>query len=299
MCYTETELLDRTLAVLDTRGAAEAYAFLAEHAENTTERGSQTYNFLSCLAAINGERERALRWLDEAVLERGYWYRPEVFQDEDLDSIRDDAAFRRCEEISRERYEAALRSARTLVTRTEGTGERLALCLHGNQQNAVICAQDWAFLHDMGWRTACVQSRTPDSYALYRWEDGDAPQLADVIGNPSLRDCVPGMLCGFSSGCGEILRALPLLTHVPGRLALVSPWIPDYTGSAAAVLAALISAETRVSLTCGAEDKDCLPLAQSFAAQASDAGVPVRFSVIEGAGHVFPPELADLLRSFM
>ena len=103
-------------------------------------------------------------------------------------------------------------------------------------------------------------------------------------------------VAGVFAGSG---RALPLLTHVPGRLVLVSPWIPDYTGSAAAVLAALISAETRVSLTCGAEDKDCLPLAQSFAAQASDAGVPVRFSVIEGEGHVFPPELADLLRSFM
>ena len=67
------------------------------------------------------------------------WYRPEVFGDEDLDSIRYSNRFIVCYDVSKERYLQALENARPIRTWKTKRADDLLLILHGNQQNIGMC----------------------------------------------------------------------------------------------------------------------------------------------------------------
>ena len=83
----ENDLLEETLSVAE-RGYAEAYQFLlAEYEKNPQGYGPQTLYFLACLAGGAQLPEEALKWLKTAIAEKGWWYRPEVLEDDDLSAL--------------------------------------------------------------------------------------------------------------------------------------------------------------------------------------------------------------------
>lgn len=86
------------------------------HKSDLTSCSSQLYNFLYCFSAVAGLKKEALEWLREAIEGKKYWYRPEVFDDSDLDSLRSDSMFQKCKEISDTRYYEELSKAKTVCT---------------------------------------------------------------------------------------------------------------------------------------------------------------------------------------
>ena len=74
----ENDILEKTLSIAEA-GYAAAYRFLLEEYEQQPDDfGPQALYFLACLAGGDGQPEQALNWLRRAILENGWWYRPEV-----------------------------------------------------------------------------------------------------------------------------------------------------------------------------------------------------------------------------
>jgi len=204
----EEQLLDKVLEILDESGPNEAYDYILSNKGLEYEHSSQLYNFLYCLSAAIGAKDESLSWIREAIIDKSYWYRPEVFQDGDLDPIRNEIKFLEYKKISDERYYKALKTASTLCTWKEIKYTKLALILHGNQQNMHSDKGYWKFLENKGYQVEYVQSRIIDSYMLFRWEDNEETQLDVVIGKLPWERYYTRILCGFSAGCNEILKVL-------------------------------------------------------------------------------------------
>lgn len=221
----EDQLLNSTLQLIKNEDTSKAYDFLVSNKDNLEYISSQVYNFLYCLAATSNKKEEALRWLEEAIITQGLWYRPEVFEDEDLDSIRDDIAFEVCCKKSEQRYLKALQGAETISTWAEKKRERVVLCLHGNQQNNDISKGYWGFLEGSIYQVEYIQSKEIDSYGLFRWEDeGSGPEeLFGVINSiePDLYE--ETILCGFCSGCNLILKFMKDFDITCSKIILQSP----------------------------------------------------------------------------
>lgn len=283
---TEAKLLDKTLEILGEFGAPLAYEYILSNKDSLENCSGQLFNFLYCLAALTGSKEEALKWLKEAVVDKGFWYRPEVFEDSDLDLIRDDAVFEECKKISDAKYHEALRGARTLCTWEKVNGPRLALVLHGNQQNMTFGRDYWQFMQGQGYQVEYVQSKTIDSHMLYRWEDGGEIQLDKVVNGIFWDAYNVRRLCGFSAGCNEILRTLASSNVVCEEIVLLAPWIPVIDGDIDGLMAAL--GKVRINIICGENDEDCLPHAKKLAEEALKRGLDCKLETVSGLGHSFP-----------
>lgn len=288
----ENDLLEETLSIAES-GYAAAYQFLLEEYENTPEAyGPQTLYFLACLAGGAGLPEKALAWLTAAILEKGWWYRPEVLEDDDLAPLKNNAAFISLKSVSDNRYACAVSKAKAVFSWERKTAGKLFLAVHGNTQNGQIARADWEpAVRDLThWQLETIQSAEPDGYGTYRWSYDLASYVPvakamEKVQNEGYQKIVCG---GFSAGCDMLLRAV---LYTPARcdlLLLQSPWIPILEGHAEELADALRQKSIGLKIFCGTCDTDCLPMAMQFAETARRAGIPVEFAAQEGNRHQFP-----------
>lgn len=294
----ETQILNRALEILYADGPSDAYDFLVTHIEPPSSQG---YNFLYCLAATSGKKEEALGWLEEAILTKELWYRPEVFEDEDLDAIRDDLRFQACVKKSEVRYLEAVKTAKTECTWTEKTHNHLILSLHGNQQNNEINKSHWHFLEDANYQVAYLQSSELDSCNLFRWEaDGTGPnQLKDTMAQIEWQRYEETILCGFSAGCNVILRAINENECSCNKIILQSPWIPIVENDISKLIERLKKADTKVLMICGNNDEDCFLQCKVFETIAHEHDINIKAIYIEGLGHDYPEHFQEIVFDFL
>lgn len=292
----ENKVLDKTIEILNKEGTKEAYKFLISEKENV-EGSSQFYNFLYCLAALNDESEKALYFLEEAIIEKKMWYRPDVLLDDDLISIKDSERFLICKNISNARYKEAIKDARTLFTWEEKTATKLAIALHGNQQNIDACRNDWKFLESFGYQVEYVQSSEIDSKDLFRWDDNAKVQLPfalEKIGSEKYQELI---LCGFSAACNEILKSILEHNINCNKLILVSPWILVIEKEIEKIVKVLNEKQIEVILICGKEDRDCYPMSVELAKLVEAKRGDVRTIFKENQGHEFLDDMESILKN--
>ena len=140
------------------------------------------------------------------------------------------------------------------------------------------------------WQLEAIQSAEPDGYGTYRWRyDGASyaavAQAMEAMQSQGYQRIVCG---GFSAGCDMLLRAIAVTPARCDLLILQSPWIPFLQEHKAAILQALRQKDIALRIFCGADDEDCLPLAQELAAAANQAGLDAALTVIENCRHQFP-----------
>jgi len=297
----EERLLNKTLDLINDESTNEAYSFLVANKNALETMSSQVYNFLYCLAATSGKKEESIAWLEEAVITKGLWFRPEVFEDEDLDTIRDDFRFKKCCGKSEERYLEALSHAKTICTWSKKTKSRLILSLHGNQQNNEISKEHWDFLRYDDYQLEYIQSKELDSFQLYRWEDeGTGPiQLQETIDMIEWDSYDNKILCGFSSGCNTILRAIRDRGVNCNKIILQSPWIPVIENNSDHLFRELKNSGIEVFLICGEADDDCFTLCKLFEAKAHEFGLDCKVLFLEGLGHEYPENFNELIRGIL
>ena len=295
----ENIFLNKTLELLESKGVNEAYEFMLDKKYEVKSWSAQVYNYLYCLAALCGRKEEAMSWLNEVIMIKGYWYRPEVFEDEDLDSLRDDNRFRELRDISDKRYLRAVEEAETFCTWKEIKGRDLALALHGNQQNIDISIESWNFLKKYGYQVEYVQSASVDSYELFRWEDKGKNQLADVLDKISWNEYETRTLGGFSAGCNEILKTFMVKDFKCERIILQSPWIPVIDNESDKIMNCLKERDTEVIVICGDNDKDCIRRANIFVDKAKVKGLNISEYWVKDLGHDFPDDFEEYLLEFM
>ena len=288
----EQNLLEQTLAIAE-NGYAEAYRFLVqEYEKDPASYGSQTLYFLACLAGGARLPDRALEWIQRAVSENGWWYRPEVLEDDDLAALRDDATFVALKAASDARYRDACAKAKSVFSWTDKKAGNLLIAVHGNTQNGRIAREDWQpFLETHpDWQLETVQSAEPDGYGTFRWsydENACAPvaKAIEFAQTQGYRKLVCG---GFSAGCDMLLRAVAFTSADCDALILQSPWIPVLEGHVDAVLRVIRTKGIALDIRCGSADEDCLPLAKQLHEAASAAGIESTIAIQPGCRHQFP-----------
>lgn len=288
----ENDILETTLSIAE-NGYAEAYRFLLDAYEKMPEAyGPQTLYFLACLAGGAERPEDALGWLRTAIADRGWWYRPEVLEDDDLAQLNGNAEFCSLKACSDMRYADAVSQAEAQFSWECKTADRLFLAVHGNTQNGQTAREDWSpvLLGNDRWQLETVQSAEPDGYGTYRWSYDMISYLPVAeaikrIQNEGYQEFVCG---GFSAGCDALLRAI---TFSPARcdmLLLQSPWIPVLQEHAEDILHALRQKSIALRILCGSEDEDCLPMAEQLYAAACREHLNAMLIMQENTRHQFP-----------
>lgn len=269
----ENDILEATLSIAES-GYAEAYRFLAGAYENDAESlGPQALYFLTCLAGGAGMPQKALAWIRKAVADNGWWYRPEVLEDDDLELLKDNAEFIALKAVSGGRYVDAAAKTEEVFSWERKKADKLFLAVHGNTQNGQTARNDWETLlgGNSQWQIETIQS-------------ADYKQIA----------------CGgFSAGCDMLLRTVLFTPARCDMLILQSPWIPLLHENAGQLIDTIGKKEIALSIFCGSEDADCLPMAEQLYALAAKNGLNVRFDIQKGSRHQFPDgpsALTDLLR---
>ena len=294
----ENDILEETLAIAE-RGYPEAYAFLWNAYEQNRESfGPQTLYFLACLAGGANMPEAALAWLKRAVLDNGWWYRPEVLEDDDLQALRDNAAFRSMKAASDAHYAEAVSRAKAELSWQQRSADKLFLAVHGNTQNGLMARDDWrpAFAENGGWQLETIQSGEPDGYGTYRWSYDLSSYLPVAKAMEKVQtEGYQKIACGgFSAGCDMLLRAILFSAARCDALILQSPWIPTFQEHTQAVLRAIEQKKIPLRIFCGAEDEDCLPMAEQLYAAAKEKALDVRLSVQPNTRHQFPARMYTL-----
>lgn len=299
----ENDILEATLSIAE-NGYAEAYRFLVDAYEKDAGSFSpQALYFLTCLAGGADMSEKALAWIRKAVADNGWWYRPEVLEDGDLEPIKDNAEFIALKAVSDARYADAVAKAKEVFSWEGKRAEKLLLAVHGNTQNGQTARNDWEPLlgENSQWQTETIQSAEPDGYGTYRWS-------YDMVSYQSVARALKRIqsegygqiVCGgFSAGCDMLLRTVLFTPARCDMLILQSPWIPIMQDDAVRVIDAVGKKEIALSIFCGSEDADCLPMAEQLYTLAAKNGLNVRFDIQKGIRHQFPDgpsALTDLLR---
>ena len=288
----ENDLLEETLSIAET-DYAQAYRFLlAAYEKEPGGFGPQTLYFLACLAGGAGSPNAALGWLRTAITENGWWYRPEVLVDDDLAQLEGSPEFLALKARSDARYADAVSAAKSVFSWNGKTADYLFLAVHGNTQNVQTARADWApiLAGDDRWQLETIQSAEPDGYGTFRWSYDDTSFLPVANALDAMQgEGYEKIACGgFSAGCDMLLRAIAFTSARCDLLILQSPWIPVLQAHKAAILQALRQKDIALRIFCGADDEDCLPLAQELAAAANQAGLDAALTVIENCRHQFP-----------
>ncbi len=298
---TETKLLDNTLELIDETGTLKAYEYLKANLNQNEVWSSQVYNFLYCLAATSERPDEAVSWLNEAVVNKGLWYRPEVFEDEDLDSIRNIEKFRECVAVSNRRYEEALKSVVTEFSWNSKSADNLLIVLHGNQQNNEISRSFWDSISRPDYQIEYLQSGEIDSCGLFRWNDeGDGPEQLSVALNSIRGSSYSNMvLAGFSAGCNTVLRSILEKNIMADKLILFSPWIPIVEENATDIIKLLKNNAIEVVIVCGTLDEDCIPLCKLFEDKSQEMDFDITIRYVEGMAHEYPEDLVTFIGPYL
>lgn len=298
----ENDLLEETLSIAE-NGYAVAYQFLLKEYEKKPENyGPQTLYFLACLAGGADLPEKALEWLRKAILDNGWWYRPEVLEDEDLASLKRNPAFISLKSISDSRYADAVSRTREVFTWERKNADQLFLAVHGNTQNGQIARDDWKPLlrDDTQWQLETIQSAEPDGYGTYRWSYNmvSYAPVANAIEKMQNKGYTKIVCGGFSAGCDMLLRAIVFTPARCDILILQSPWIPILQDHSEGLVNAFKQKNISLRILCGSDDEDCLPMAKQLFEVTTREGIHVEIAIQEGNRHQFPKEsfaLQDLL----
>ena len=297
----EDKVLNDTLEVLEEEGVKSAYDYVSRHKKDIPKPSGQYYNFLYCLAALDGKSDEAMGYLEEAIVKRGYWYRPEVFDDKDLDGLRDRSRFQELEEVSKRRYEKALETSETKISWEERTKDNILLALHGNQQNMSHSREEWSVLGDNNLQVEYMQSEEIDSFGIFRWEDeGSGPlQLKNCLKKIQWDEYGKRILGGFSAGCNVILRAILEEDICCSAIILQSPWIPMIENQLVTLVEILKEKNIKVIIICGAKDTDCLEPSKTLASALINSGTAVKSIWVNELGHEFPDDFKEIVGDFL
>ncbi len=295
----EDVLFEEIFDTLDTKGPAEAYKKMLDGYKNIEVPSSQVYNFLYCLASLSGHKEEALEWLSVSIEEKGFFYRPEVFEDTDLDAIRHEERFNYLTNLSEKRYIDASSKSEIKCSFKSKTTSNIALVLHGNQQNNDISRNYWDDVFCSDIQVEYLQSPHIDSYNRFRWNyDVDYNEIIlKVLENISWEHYDKKILCGFSSGCNTILRLLLNDSVECDKVVLVAPWIPMIDTLGELLVESLKRKNIQSLIICGEHDL-AIDRVRKLENLLKHNHVLVQVNYIQDMGHIYPTDLKNLVNAF-
>lgn len=276
---------------------ADALTVAEKLAVEYPERDGNTSYWRICLYAVTGQKEHALRALEDA-LKRGVWWAEEQLRsDPDLASLQNDPQFERLLLLSNEKHKQARAEPELFVYQPDGTGPfPLLIALHGRYGNAERDFSSWKSAIAHGWTLAMPQSSQPSSSVSFVWDDrqkamDEIAHHLDTLIEQYPIDNNKIVVAGFSQGAAraielvmsERIKANGFLAVVPGPIDLnqLGVWAD--------------SSEARGVLISGGRDPR-YEMFQQIKAIFSQKELPLMFENYPEMPHVFPDDFEKVLQ---
>ncbi|HJS17897.1 MAG TPA: dienelactone hydrolase family protein [Anaerolineales bacterium] len=231
---TFRELTDKLTALYTRSKYAEALELVEQNAPQFPEQSARTTFWRMCLLSLCGRADDTISVFRKG-LDVGLWWRNDVFNDTDLNAVRDLPEFRLLMTESQEKYEEERLHierdhAVLLPERPSSNGYPLVIALHGRNGNKDTNLAEWEIARRNGWLVLLTQSTQPLFPASYCWDDS-AQGIADLLfyyeqvsRNYSV-DPRRVILAGFSQGSGMAIQAaLSGKLSVHGFIGIASWW---------------------------------------------------------------------------
>jgi dienelactone hydrolase len=267
------------------------------------EHAFHIYNWRICLAALEGDTQKAIQLFREALDANVWWSENMLRNDEDLASLQSIEEFDKLVNLSIERYQQAQAASKSeLGVYPPLSSDRnlppLLIALHGRSGNISDTAACWQGLNEQGWLVAVPQSSQILGSGAYCWDDRDLAERElsthfDVLRQKHPFDPAQVVLAGYSQGGGlAILLAVSGKLPVKGFIA-VSPSLQG-TGVLIDILEAGLPANTRGYLVTGGKDQHA-ELFQPIQSVLRDYGIPCDLEQQPDLGHDYPEDFSASL----
>lgn len=220
---TFQDLIDELFRLYPQGKYAEALEIVEQQSDRFPEQSARTTFWRMCLLSLCGRADDTISVFRQG-LDAGLWWRKDVFNDSDLNTVRDLPEFRSLMAESQEKYEAARteveRDQAVLVPEEPASGSYpLLIALHGRNGNKESNIREWETARRKGWLVLLAQSTQPLFPGSYCWDDpaqGRADLLfyyEDICSKYPV-DPRRVVLAGFSQGSGMVIH-----TTLSGRIA--------------------------------------------------------------------------------
>lgn len=301
-----TNLIDKTFSLYMQGQYKEAYEFITENSPGVNGNFAQIFNFRYCIAMKAGFANLALELMQEAIVERGFWYSYEyLMQEEDLEPLRSNKQFLELTEICRQREAQALENAKSelkLIEASPLNGEKkpLIFALHGNQQNIEITKEHWNSAVALGYTLALPQSSSIEFFDAFVWNDSakgaeELQQHYRFIQDHNSIDESQIIVGGFSAGSRTSLYAA-LEGLIPARgLILVGPWLPEIEAWEEK-LNNLKAQGMKVYIICGDKDEDCYECTMKLIEFLKEKDIAHKYIILKGLEHQYPEHFKTYLK---
>ncbi len=294
----EQILINKILEILDKNGANDAYQFLLKEYDSLEIKSAIIYNFLFGLAALNGNKNETIDWIRISIEEKGFWYKPEVFESSELDFIRNEVKFKELVKISNLRYKSAFKKGEIKCTLTDKIDNNIALVLHGNKQDNEISKSFWYKVYLKNTQIEYLQSSHIDSDNLAWWHN-DFDYVNDIIKElhrVKYFDFDKKILCGFSSGCNTILKLISKDITICNKVIFVAPYIPD--DNYYNLVKTIIKANIEVFIICGLNDA-LIDRVKKFEKLIIERKGLVKALYIENQYHTYPNDFEKVIKDLV
>jgi len=264
--------------------AAEAYA------ELVPEQAEPVF-WIACLQSRAGRGDAAVAALRGGV-ERGHWWSPASLRDDpDLETAMDAPGFDDVVLVCERRMAEAREGAAPRLL-SEGDGDRVLLALHGRMGVVDEALEVWRPALDAGFRVAALGSSQVLASGVAGWDDLAVARMELDWAEAQL-GTRPRVLGGFSQG--GILAISEALGGRADAFVALAPSVGRVGMPTLDELRPLLRRPgLRGAIVIGADDFR-IDAARELAAAADEAGMPLRFDVVDGLDHAYPPDLADRL----
>lgn len=254
-----------------------------------------------CAAARTGRADDALVLL-ASVVDRGGWYPPERFLEEekDFESLAGDARFAALVETCRTRRDRAAARSRpslTLVAPATPPPWPALVALHGNGETASAAVDAWGSVAASGRLLAAPQSGTPLGASRFAWSAATTGEITRHV--RALRDLGAIrdddlILGGFDRGAFHALR-LALTGPPSARGAIMVAPAMNTIDELAGSLPAASARGLRVAIVAGSADARAARAVPRVAAALRDAGIEVLVDLRDGLAHDYPDDFEETL----
>jgi predicted esterase len=251
-----------------------------------------------CLLSLEGRSQAALSTFRQGLRD-GLWWAEELFNDTDLDSLRDLAEFNELVAKSKqcwERERTKIKREYVLILPDTPSSDAypLLIALHGRNSNKDSELKYWDVARRKGWAILSPQSTQPLFPGSYCWDDPDEGlqdvlfQLENTFKTHEI-DREKIVFGGFSQGSGMAIYTA-LQPEVPARGFIgVGTWWPD-TDSIASIVQS--QKKVRGYLVTG-ENDHTLERAREIQTVLKANGIVYKEEVHTELGHEFPVDFEE------
>lgn len=227
-------LIDELFRLYPQGKYAEALESIEQQADRFPDQSARITFWRMCLLSLCGRVDDTISVFHQG-LDAGLWWRNDVFNDPDLNAVRDLPEFQRLMAESQKKYEEARtqieRDHAVLVPDEPPFGKYpLLIVLHGRNGNKDSNFAEWETARQKGWLVLSPQSTQPLFPGSYCWDDpaqgiADLLFYQDQISQKYRIDFQRMIIAGFSQGSGmAIYIALKRNLPVRGFIGIGTWW---------------------------------------------------------------------------